>query len=150
MKISIWIARSFIPMILVTILMSFQDDFRTYYPIVPLDKPEIGYVATLKWVLAFEIFYVLAFIATEWFFRGFIIREFESFIGKESILLMVPLYVSIHFGKPFLETISSMFGGFVLGILSYYTGNIRGGVFLHIGIALTMEMMGFYWIRNLS
>lgn len=140
----------FIPMIFVTILISFHHDFRLYYPIVPLDKPEIGYVATLQWIIAFEIFYILAFIATEWFFRGFIIREFETFLGKESILLMLPLYVSIHFGKPFLETISSMFGGFVLGILSYYTGNIRGGVLLHIGIAMTMEIMGFYWIRNLK
>lgn len=137
----------FVPMILVTFLISFQHDFRSYYPIVPLDKPEIGYVATLEWILVFELFYILAFIATEWFFRGFIIREFETFIGKESILLMLPLYVSIHFGKPYLETISSMFGGLVLGILSYYTGSIRGGVLLHIGIAITMEFMGFYWNR---
>ncbi|TGN17149.1 CPBP family intramembrane glutamic endopeptidase [Leptospira idonii] len=134
-----------VPMILVVVLASFGTDFKEYYPRVPGDKPEFGYVSTKGLVFGFEIVYALAFFATEWFFRGFLLDALNRFFGKDSILIMTVLYVIIHFEKPILETISSGFGGFALGIYAYYTKKIRGGVLIHIGIALTMELAGWFW-----
>jgi hypothetical protein len=42
------------------------------------------------------------------------------------------------------EAISSFWGGILLGILSYHTGSIRGGLTVHLGIAWMMEAAG--WI----
>ncbi len=57
---------------------------------------------------------------------------------------MVVLYAVCHFGKPVGETISSIFGGYLLGILAYKSRNVWGGVFVHVGVALFMELFGFY------
>jgi len=130
-----------VPMIVVVFFAALGKDFQNYYPRAPKDEPLIGFHVTLPIIIIFEILYVLAFVATEWFFRGFVIRILHPFFGKNSILLMTVLYVAIHYEKPILETMSSSVGGFVLGIYSYYTGKIRGGVLIHVGIALAMEII---------
>ncbi|TGN11185.1 CPBP family intramembrane glutamic endopeptidase [Leptospira ilyithenensis] len=129
------------PMVIVVFLAALGEDFQNYYPRAPRDQPMIGFQTSLPIILIFEIFYALAFVATEWFFRGFVIRILHPFFGKNAVLLMTVLYVAIHFEKPILETISSSVGGFTLGIYSYYTGKIRGGVLIHVGIALAMEII---------
>jgi membrane protease YdiL (CAAX protease family) len=57
---------------------------------------------------------------------------------------MVVAYAMIHFEKPLLEALSSIFGGLVLGIISYRTKSIYGGVIIHLGIASTMEIAGAF------
>ena len=59
---------------------------------------------------------------------------------------MVCMYVSIHLWKPAGETISSFFGGLLLGILVYETESIWGGIIAHCGIALLMELFGSIYI----
>jgi hypothetical protein len=38
------------------------------------------------------------------------------------------------------EAISSVFGGYILGILALQKGNITGGIVLHLGVAWMMEL----------
>jgi membrane protease YdiL (CAAX protease family) len=64
-------------------------------------------------------------------------------MGKGAILTMAAMYVFIHFGKPVGETISSFFGGMILGIIAYETNSIFGGIIVHCGIAYMMEIGGF-------
>ncbi len=59
---------------------------------------------------------------------------------------MAATYVFLHFGKPMGEAISSGFGGYILGIIALYSGNIWGGVFVHVGIAWLMEAMAWMQI----
>ncbi|MDR1542914.1 MAG: CPBP family intramembrane metalloprotease [Prevotellaceae bacterium] len=92
----------------------------------------------------YEMFYALDFVNTELFFRGAMVIGMAAILDKRAILPMAAFYVAIHFGKPMGETISSMFGGYILGILAYQTRHIWGGVVAHIGIALIMEIMGFF------
>jgi hypothetical protein len=74
-----------------------------------------------------------------------------AILDKRAILPMVALYASVHFGKPIVETVSSMFGGYVLGVLAYQTKHIWGGVAVHIGVAFTMEIVGFlrHYLSNI-
>ena len=65
-------------------------------------------------------------------------------MGRGAVLPMVALYVVIHLGKPPVEAISSLFGGYILGALAYQIRHIWGGVFVHVFIALTMEIMGLF------
>lgn len=122
---------------------STQSDFLETYPrLFHLHLPKNGdYNLGLK--LFYEICYAIDFVTTEFFFRGFLILAIARVAGPQVILPMCVFYVVIHFGKPLGETISSFFGGWLLGILAYQTKSIYGGVIVHLGIALMMEVVAY-------
>jgi len=95
-------------------------------------------------IAAFELTYALDFVATEVFFRGFLVLAFVHWLGPKAILPMAVFYVTIHFGKPLGETISSFFGGMLLGIVSYNTRSTYGGIIVHVGLAMLMELGGWF------
>ena len=126
---------------------STQADFQQAYPRaartgLPADDPQ-------WWPLTlfYELCYSIDFVVTEFFFRGFLILAFLKYAGHRAILPMCAFYVSIHFDKPLGEAISSFFGGLILGVLAYRTGSIYGGIIVHLGIALAMELIG-WWARG--
>jgi membrane protease YdiL (CAAX protease family) len=125
-----------------------QKDFQEMYPRaahlwIPRDDP-----AWLSGTLLYEAVYSLDYFVTEFFFRGFLIIPFFRIIGPKAILPMCAFYVAIHFDKPLGECISSFFGGLLLGILAYRTGSIYGGVIVHLGIALAMELVGWWYMMR--
>lgn len=136
-------------MIPLIVAASTQPDFLSVYPklrqIIPLPA-----VAKPGWFykLLFELSYGTDFFSIEIFFRGFLVIGLAKWIGKDAILPMACFYCSIHFGKPLGECISSFFGGMLLGIISYHTRSIYGGLVVHLGIAWLMEIGGwaFNWI----
>lgn len=123
---------------------STQPDFLATYPkmrtVLPLPAE-----ANPAWFykLLFELSYGTDFFSIEIFFRGFLIIGFIKWVGKDAILPMACFYCSIHFGKPLGECISSYFGGLLLGIVSYNTRSIYGGLIVHLGIAWLMELGGY-------
>ena len=120
-----------------------QPSFLEMYPrVFHLGLPEKAEYRTLLSII-YEICYSVDFITTEFFFRGFLIMAFTRYAGAQAILPMCVFYVTIHFGKPLGETISSFFGGWLLGILAYETRSIYGGIIVHLGIALMMEVVAY-------
>lgn len=123
-------------------LASTQEDFLAVYP----KLKNIGYLPTsgLKplYQILYEFSYGIDFITIEMFFRGFLVLAFAKFAGKDAILPMAVFYCTIHFGKPLGECISSYFGGILLGVVTYHTRNIYGGLIVHLGIAWMMELGG--------
>jgi membrane protease YdiL (CAAX protease family) len=124
-----------------------QADFQRVYPrashlYIPRTDPH--YWAS---TIAYETIYSVDYVVTEFFFRGFLIIPFARIIGPKAILPMCAFYVSIHFDKPLGEAISSFFGGLLLGVLAYRTKSIYGGVIVHLGIALCMELVGWYYLH---
>ncbi len=136
----------FMLMIMVPLITaaSTQPDFLTVYPkfknILPLPAD-----AEPSWwyMILFEASYGTDFFSVEIFFRGFLVIGFMRWAGKAAILPMACFYCSIHFGKPLGECISSYFGGLLLGIVSYHTRSIYGGLIVHLGIAWLMELGGY-------
>jgi hypothetical protein len=127
------------------ILMSFTADFQKAYPqFKPWKYGEPFGCSYWESSILFQISYATDFIMTELMFRGALIIGMTAILGREAILPMVGFYVAIHFGKPLGETISSMFGGFILGALAYRTRHIWGGVIVHILIALSMEWLALF------
>jgi membrane protease YdiL (CAAX protease family) len=125
---------------------STQTDFQEAYPraarlAIPPNDPQRGLLTAI-----YEVCYSIDFVVTEFFFRGFLILAFLKYAGHRAILPMCAFYVSIHFDKPLGEAISSFFGGLILGVLAYRTGSIYGGIIVHLGIALAMEVIG-WWAR---
>ena len=131
----------FIPFIVIAEL---QDDFRIIYP----KASEIDFVdenISQPWITAllYELSYAFDFVTAEAFFRGFLVLAFLRYAGPAAILPMASFYCAIHFGKPMIECISSFFGAILLGVITYRTGSVLGGLLLHLGIGWMMEVMGF-------
>lgn len=134
----------FIVILPVLAIVSFTPDFQSYYPMYKPWNFE-GVFGNPTWLnaLIFEIVYASDFVMVELFFRGALVIGMASLMGRSAVLPMIAVYVALHFGKPVMETISAAFGGYFLGALAYQTRHIWGGVIIHIGIALFIELIRF-------
>lgn len=127
------------------IIVSFTPDFQLAYPqFKPWLYTDILSLKTWQTTAIFQISYAIDFVMTELLFRGALVIGMVSILGRNAILPMVTMYVAIHYGKPLGETISSIFGGYILGALAYQTRHIWGGVIVHISIALSMELAAIF------
>jgi hypothetical protein len=127
-------------MIPLVVLASYQSDFLHQYPKgFNLDPLSMDNPKDQKYFFIYELFYGFDFIFIEYFFRGFLLLAFYRHFGWGCLLPMACFYVTIHFGKPLGETISSFFGGTILGILAIRTGSVAGGIIVHLGVAWLME-----------
>ncbi|WP_461114178.1 CPBP family intramembrane glutamic endopeptidase [Spirosoma jeollabukense] len=135
-----------IPLITVA---SFQPDFLQSYPTYH-DTNANEFFGVSEWVTAliYELCYGWDFVPTELLFRGFLVIGMSRILGPGAVLPMVVWYCSIHFGRPLGEAISSLFGGYLLGVLALSTRSIWGGLLIHIGIAWGMEIAAF--LQNAS
>lgn len=140
----------FILLLLAGILVgigSFFGDLQAYYPRYQFSRgthfaeqqgwPEISTI------MIYEFAYGSDFVGVEIFFRGFLIFAFSRTLGGHAVLPMAVTYAVLHFGKPITEAISSVFGGYILGIISYNTRSVWGGIIIHMGIAWLMEVFGY-------
>ena len=141
--------RSYFPLLGIMAVIIFiaalvSDDLQSYYPVYNRSGgPNYAVnnnIPQWKTVLLFESSYLFNFLSTEFFFRGFFILALGRLFGPHIVLPVACVYASIHFGKPFLEALSSISGGYILGVLTLKTENIWGGFFLHAGNAFFMEL----------
>jgi membrane protease YdiL (CAAX protease family) len=125
---------------------STQKDFLQMYPkakfIAGLNVSNKGWRYFI-----YEICYGIDFISIEFFFRGFLILALAKICGSQCIVPVAVFYCTIHFGKPMGEAISSFWGGLLLGIVSFNTGSVWGGLIVHLGIAWLMEAGG--WLGSI-
>lgn len=128
-------------------LASLTSSFIEFYPVYKRSGggsfAEFYQIPEWVAVLIYEFLYLSDFFLIELFFRGFLIVGLAHLLGSGAILPMAVTYAILHFGKPPGETISSVFGGYILGVLALKTRNIWGGVFIHVGVALLMEVFAF-------
>ena len=126
-------------------VVSFTPDFQSYYPMYKpwLFEDVFGRPVWLN-TIVFETVYVSDFLMVEMIFRGALVIGMASILGRTAVLPMIVVYVALHFGKPVMETMSALFGGYFLGALAYQTRHIWGGVIIHMGIALIIELLRFF------
>ena len=123
---------------------SFTPEFIDFYPTYKSNSAS-EVLNTPKWLpmAVYEFFYGLDFFNLELLFRGFMVIGLSHVMGKEAIVPMVTTYCFLHFGKPVGEQISSIVGGYILGVIAFYTRGIWGGVIIHIGIGWLMEVAAY-------
>lgn len=124
------------------VLASNNPGFLRQYPRALHATPAALPLQQAHWML-YEFFYAMDFFSIEFFFRGFLIIAFIRICGMRAIIPAACFYCCIHLGKPMPEAISSFFGGLLLGIISYHTKSIWGGLLIHVGIAAIMELLAF-------
>ena len=114
-------------------LRDFYDDYVAY-----LDEGDFD-----SWLDLFvwEALYAAQFLSLEIFFRGFILHGLRRALGANAIFVMIVPYCMIHFGKPMPETLGAIGAGLILGTLAMRTRSIWGGVLIHIGVAMTMDVL---------
>ena len=137
---------------------SFQPDFQAAYPVYRnTGAHELLNVPEWLTALGYELAYGWDFVPTELLFRGFLViglapilqsgtssGNVPSLSQPSPVLPMIVWYACIHFGRPMGETVSSLVGGYILGVLALSTRSIWGGLAIHIGIAWLMEAAAFW------
>ena len=122
------------PILCFVVMVSFRDDFSSHYPFY--SKAGRSWTDFILW----ECLYIMQFIALEFFFRGFMLRSLQPAMGANAIWVMCIPYLMIHFPKLWLESTGAFLFGLFLGILAIRSRSIWGGVAVHVGIALLMDI----------
>lgn len=136
----------YLPVAVCVAIVSFFPSFQRMYPFY---RPAVEWTDLVIW----EVCYLLHFFALEFFFRGFMLTTLKKRMGSWAILAMTIPYTMIHFQKPLPETLGAIIAGTVLGTIALRTRSIWGGVMIHAGVALSMDVAallhhlaaGGYW-----
>jgi hypothetical protein len=137
-------------MVPIVIVAAQFTQFSSYYPTLRPERFAQLQLIQPKWFAfgCYELVYGLYFIWAEIVFRGFLIIGMKSHLGAHAVLPSTAPYVFRHFAKPPGETISSFFGGWLLGVLSYRTHSVLGGAMIHAGIAVLMDTIAFLIVNG--
>lgn len=117
------------------LFVSTQDSFQGTYPFYKFANQSIAHF--LKW----QLLYAAQFVALEFFFRGYMLKGLRHKFGYGAIFVMIVPYCMIHYPKPIAETLGAILAGIALGTLAMRTRSIWGGVFIHVGVAFTMDWL---------
>jgi membrane protease YdiL (CAAX protease family) len=109
--------------------------FRSYYPFYK----QAADGGSAFWL--YEIGYAAQFVGVEAFFRGFLTFGLAKRFGLLGIVFMTLPYTMIHLGKPAPEVFGAVIAGLVLGYVALRAKSFVPGVFLHVGVALTMDLL---------
>jgi membrane protease YdiL (CAAX protease family) len=123
--------------------MSTTKDFQRIYPFYKLAHRSGGDL------LAWELLYAAQFLSLEFFFRGFMLHGMKRAIGAHAIWVMAVPYCMIHYGKTMGESLAAIVAGLVLGTVALRTRSIWGGVLIHVGVALTMDLLCLKYLGQL-
>ncbi len=122
------------PILVFVVLVSQGEDFVEHYPFY--DQAGRSWFDFLAW----ELLYMSQFVALEFFFRGYMLHALRPAIGANAIWVMCVPYLMIHFPKLWLEATGAILFGLFLGILALRSLSIWGGVLVHAGVALSMDI----------
>jgi membrane protease YdiL (CAAX protease family) len=102
--------------------VSGMPDFRSYYHRYAIDWPQL--------LLDTALF----MFGWEFLFRGYMLFGLEKSIGGSAIFVQMVPFVLLHLGKPFLETLACVPGGFVFGYIAYRTRSFLPCFVIHFGV----------------
>ncbi|HTP02868.1 MAG TPA: CPBP family intramembrane glutamic endopeptidase [Anaerolineales bacterium] len=79
----------------------------------------------LPWNTLFDLF------GWEFFFRGFMLFAYARRYGPDAIWLQAVPFALAHIGKPEIETLSTIFGGFLFGWIAWRTRSFLYAFLIH-------------------
>jgi hypothetical protein len=122
-------------MLPVLIWVSSFDSFLNYYPFYSRAvEGGAGF-----WL--YELGYGLQFVGVEAFFRGFMTFGLLPRFGALSVVVMTVPYTMIHFAKPMPEAFAAIVAGLILGTMAVRSRSFVPGIFLHVAVAITMDLL---------
>jgi membrane protease YdiL (CAAX protease family) len=112
--------------------VSKRPDFYYYYHMQTIYWPEF---------LRDSALYMFAW---EFIFRGYMLFGLERSIGKHAIVVQTIPFVLLHLGKPFLETLACIPGGFIMGYIAYRTRSFLPCFIIHFGSYVMMYFFAYH------
>ena len=141
-----WRPYAFMLLVMVPLVTwaSFRPAFLATYPSYRAGSAEAFLGASaVATVGLYEVTYALRYVAIELFFRGLLVLGLEKHLGRAALMPMVTLYAFWHFGKPVPEAMGAIVAGYVLGVFALRTRSIIGGVIVHVGVAVAMDLAAY-------
>ncbi|HCP17223.1 MAG: CPBP family glutamic-type intramembrane protease [bacterium] len=125
----------------IIIIVSRNPQFKTTYPLFKIMKNS-SYD-----FIRYEAAFLFFFFFWEFYFRGIMLTSFKEVFKDDflAIIIQALIFTFLHFGKPGLETLSSFFGGFILGFFSLKLRTFFPAFFLHFYISLLMDILSVYF-----
>lgn len=99
------------------LVMRASPAMQTYY--APLLKP------------ALPLYTFLDLVGWEFLFRGWILFGYARKLGPDALWLQAVPFAIAHFGKPEVETLSTIFGGFAFGWVAWRTKSFLYPLLIH-------------------
>ncbi len=92
----------------------------------------------LLWKKGFEM------LGWEYLFRGWLLFGYGKKYGADALWLQAVPFAIAHIGKPQIETLSTIFGGFAFGWVAWRTGSFIYGFLIHwfIGVLIIIVSSG--------
>jgi membrane protease YdiL (CAAX protease family) len=113
-----------------------QADFQAEYPLAKVATRSVGLF------LAWELCYLVYYLAWEFFFRGFwqlgLSRGVLGVAG--ALALQTAVSTVMHIGKPAGETFAAILGGLVFGLIALRTRSILYGLALHWYLGMATDL----------
>jgi len=113
-------------MLPVVIWAGHQPSFSAYYAQSGTNLPDLAFTNGLDVTSA------------EFMFRGFLMFTLLRTVGPLAVVLAAVPFTFSHFGKPELETLSTLLGGPIFGWLDWRTGSILYSTVAHLVILTTV------------
>src|SRR3990172_6684314 len=88
-----------------------------------------------EWSAVAPIFTFLDLIGWEFFFRGFLLFGYARVFGANALWLQAVPFALAHIGKPAVETYSTIFGGFLFGLVAWKSQSFAYPFLIHWFIA---------------
>ncbi len=88
-----------------------------------------------QWNAGAPIWTFLDLIGWEFFFRGFLLFGYARPFGANALWLQSVPFAMAHVGKPAVETYSTIFGGFLFGLVAWRTKSFLYPFLIHWFIA---------------
>jgi membrane protease YdiL (CAAX protease family) len=89
----------------------------------------------MPWNSLFDLF------GWEFLFRGWLLFGYYKKFGPDALWLQAVPFALAHIGKPEVETISTIFGGFAFGWVAYRTKSFVYPLLIHWFVASTMIIL---------
>jgi uncharacterized protein len=89
------------------------------------------YYAPLGGGMPILVYTLLELFGWEFLFRGWMLFGYERKFGAEALWLQAVPFAIAHFGKPEIETLSTIFGGFAFGWVAWRTRSFLYPFLIH-------------------
>lgn len=103
-----------------------------------------------KWEIffIFESAVMIYMVAWEFLWRGYLLFGLKERYGVTAVFMQMLPFVIMHNGKPFAETITSIAGAILLGLLALRTGTFLYGVFIHYSLFFLFDLVSVLRYRS--
>lgn len=90
---------------------------------------------------AMPLITLLDLIGWEFFFRGFILFGYQQEFGDHALWLQAVPFALAHLPKPEIETLSTIFGGFLFGLVAWRTRSFLYPFLIHWFVSIFTIMV---------